>query len=75
MFRAAIGVECNSCHVFGEDMTGGHTNERQLDGNPKKLIARNMLHIVKRVSPRQPFPAHCIKSSGLERKLKRRGIV
>ena len=49
-FRAAIGVECNFCHVFGEDMTRGHTNERQLDGNPKKLIARNMLRIMQRIN-------------------------
>ena len=42
-FRAALGVECNFCHVFGDRRERGHADERHLDGNPKKLVARNML--------------------------------
>lgn len=49
-FRAAIGVECNFCHVFGAQLERGHANERELDGNPKKLIARGMIGMVKEIN-------------------------
>jgi hypothetical protein len=49
-FRAAVGVECNFCHVFGAQMERGHANERELDGNPKKLVARNMIGMVKEIN-------------------------
>lgn len=49
-FRAAIGVECNFCHVAGENMEKGHANERDLDVNPKKLIARNMIRMVQKIN-------------------------
>jgi hypothetical protein len=38
-FRAALSVECNFCHVFGDKHERGHADERQLDGNPKKIVA------------------------------------
>jgi len=49
-FRAAIGVECQFCHVAGENLEKGHANERELDLNPKKLIARNMVHMVQKIN-------------------------
>jgi hypothetical protein len=49
-FRAALGVECNFCHVFGRDNERGHADERQLDGNPKKLVARNMIGMLKEIN-------------------------
>jgi hypothetical protein len=49
-FRAALGVECNFCHVFGSDGERGHADERQLDGNPKKLVARNMIGMLKEIN-------------------------
>jgi hypothetical protein len=49
-FRAAIGVECNFCHVAGESLEKGHAQDRDLDLNPKKLIARNMIHMVQKVN-------------------------
>jgi hypothetical protein len=49
-FRAAIGVECNFCHVFGAQLERGHANERELDGNPKKLIARGMIGMMKEIN-------------------------
>ena len=49
-FRAAIGVECNFCHVAGAQMERGHANERDLDLNPKKLIARNMIGMLKEIN-------------------------
>lgn len=49
-FRAAVGVECNFCHVFGEHLQRGHADERDLDGNPKKLIARNMIGMLKEIN-------------------------
>src|SRR5439155_19387397 len=49
-FRAAVGVEGNSCHVFGERMERGHADERDLDDNPKKRIARNMIGMLKGIS-------------------------
>ena len=49
-FRAALGVECSFCHVFGARLERGHANERELDGNPKKLIARNMLGMVQEIN-------------------------
>jgi hypothetical protein len=49
-FRAALGVECNFCHVFGADNERGHADERQLDGNPKKLVARNMIGMLKEIN-------------------------
>lgn len=49
-FRAAIGVECNFCHVAGENLEKGHANDRELDLNPKKLIARNMIHMVQKIN-------------------------
>jgi hypothetical protein len=49
-FRAALGVECNFCHVFGDKHERGHADERQLDGNPKKLIARNMIGMLKEIN-------------------------
>lgn len=42
-FRAALGVECSFCHVFGDARERGHADERHLDGNPTKLVARNMI--------------------------------
>ena len=49
-FRAALGVECNFCHVFGTGHERGHADERQLDGNPKKLVARNMIGMLKEIN-------------------------
>jgi Photosynthetic reaction centre cytochrome C subunit len=49
-FRAALGVECNFCHVFGDKHERGHADERHLDGNPKKLIARNMIGMLKDIN-------------------------
>ena len=49
-FRAAIGVECNFCHVFGGRLERGHADERDLDGNPKKLVARSMIGMLKEVN-------------------------
>jgi hypothetical protein len=49
-FRAAIGVECNFCHVAGAHMELGHANDRELDLNPKKLIARNMIGMLKEIN-------------------------
>lgn len=49
-FRAALGVECNFCHVFGDRHERGHADERQLDGSPKKLIARNMIGMLKEIN-------------------------
>lgn len=49
-FRAAIGVECNFCHVFGAQLERGHASERELDGNPKKLIARAMIGMMKEIN-------------------------
>ena len=49
-FRAAIGVECNFCHVFGAQLEHGHASERELDGNPKKLIARGMIGMIKDIN-------------------------
>jgi Photosynthetic reaction centre cytochrome C subunit len=49
-FRAALGVECNFCHVFGDTHERGHADERHLDGNPKKLIARNMIGMLKAIN-------------------------
>lgn len=49
-FRAALGVECNFCHVFGDQRERGHADERHLDGNPKKLIARSMIGMVKAIN-------------------------
>ena len=48
-FRAAIGVECNFCHVAGAQLERGHANERELD-TPKKLVARNMIGMVKEIN-------------------------
>jgi hypothetical protein len=49
-FRAAIGVECNFCHVAGENLEKGQAQDRDLDLNPKKLIARNMIHMVQKIN-------------------------
>ena len=49
-FRAALGVECNFCHVFGDKHERGHADERHLDGSPKKLVARNMLGMLKEIN-------------------------
>jgi hypothetical protein len=49
-FRAALGVECNFCHVFGDKHERGHADERHLDGNPKKLVARNMIGMLKEIN-------------------------
>jgi photosynthetic reaction center cytochrome c subunit len=49
-FRAAIGVECNFCHVFGDHLDRGHADERDLDSNPKKLIARGMIGMLKEIN-------------------------
>ena len=49
-FRAALGVECNFCHVFGDKHERGHADERQLDGSPKKLVARNMIGMLKAIN-------------------------
>ena len=49
-FRAAIGVECNFCHVFGDRLERGHADERELDDNPKKRIARGMLGMLKDIN-------------------------
>jgi photosynthetic reaction center cytochrome c subunit len=47
--RAAIGVECNFCHVGGAQLERGHANERDFD-TPKKLTARNMMGMVKEIN-------------------------
>jgi hypothetical protein len=49
-FRAALGVECNFCHVFGDKHERGHADERHLDGSPKKLVARNMIGMLKDIN-------------------------
>jgi hypothetical protein len=49
-FRAAIGVECNFCHVAGAQMELGHANDRHLDLNPKKLIARSMIGMLQEIN-------------------------
>lgn len=49
-FRAALGVECNFCHVFGDRHERGHADERHLDGSPKKLVARNMIGMLKEIN-------------------------
>jgi hypothetical protein len=49
-FRAALGVECNFCHVFGDTHERGHADERHLDGSPKKLVARNMIGMLKEIN-------------------------
>ena len=49
-FRAAIGVECNFCHVFGDRLERGHADERHLDDNPKKRIARSMIGMLKEIN-------------------------
>jgi hypothetical protein len=49
-FRAALGVECNFCHVAGAQMERGHANERALDLNPKKQIARSMVGMLKEIN-------------------------
>ena len=49
-FRAAIGVECNFCHVSGDHLERGHANERDLDENPKKLIARSMIGMLEQIN-------------------------
>jgi hypothetical protein len=49
-FRAALGVECNFCHVFGDKHERGHADERHLDGSPKKLTARNMIGMLKEIN-------------------------
>lgn len=55
-FRAALGVECNFCHVFGSAHERGHADERHLDGNPKKIVARNMVGMLKEINAAL-FPA------------------
>jgi hypothetical protein len=49
-FRAAIGVECNFCHVAGAHLELGHANDRDLDLNPKKVIARNMVGMMQEIN-------------------------
>jgi len=55
-FRMSLGIECNFCHVSGDHMEHGHANNFQTgegrwdDGNPKKLIARNMIKMVKDIN-------------------------
>ena len=49
-FRAALGVECNFCHVFGDRLERGHADERHLDDNPKKRIARSMIGMLKEIN-------------------------
>src|SRR6266699_4069444 len=50
MFRSALGVECNFCHVAGDFQEKGHIGDRQSDSNPKKLIARNMIRMTKEIN-------------------------
>jgi hypothetical protein len=50
LFRSALGVECNYCHVAGELQEKGHVGDRQSDANPKKLIARNMIRMTKQIN-------------------------
>jgi Photosynthetic reaction centre cytochrome C subunit len=50
LFRSALGVECNYCHVAGEFQEKGHVGDRQSDANPKKLIARNMIRMTKEIN-------------------------
>lgn len=51
--RMSLGVECNYCHVYGDRLEHGHANDfetgegRWDDGNPKKLIAREMIRLVR----------------------------
>jgi hypothetical protein len=49
-FRAALGVECNFCHVFGDRHERGHADERHSDGSPKKLVAPNMIGMLKEIN-------------------------
>ena len=49
-FRAAIGVECNFCHVAGARMELGHANDRHSDLNPIKLIARSMIGMTQEIN-------------------------
>ena len=58
-FRAALGVECNFCHVFGDKGERGHADERHLDGNPKKLVARNMIGMLEAINAAL-FPADAV---------------
>jgi hypothetical protein len=50
LFRSALGVECNYCHVAGELQEKGHVGDRQSDANPKKVIARNMIRMTKDIN-------------------------
>ena len=50
LFRSALGVECNFCHVAGEEQEKGHNGDRQSDANPKKLIARDMIRMTKQIN-------------------------
>jgi hypothetical protein len=44
-FTQALGVKCDHCHV---------ANDRASDDNPKKLIARNMIQMVKDINSKFP---------------------
>jgi hypothetical protein len=44
-FTQALGVKCDHCHVG---------NDRASDDNPKKLIARNMIQMVKDINAKFP---------------------
>lgn len=50
LYRSALGVECNFCHVAGTEQEKGHTGDRQSDANPKKLIAREMIRMTKQIN-------------------------
>jgi hypothetical protein len=50
LFRSSLGVECNFCHVAGDEQEKGHTGDRQSDANPKKLIARDMIRMAKLIN-------------------------
>jgi len=36
--------------VLGDKHERGHADERHLDGNPKKLVARNMIAMIKEIN-------------------------
>ncbi len=46
----SLGVECNYCHVSGDFQERGHNGDRQSDGNPRKLIARDMIKMTKEIN-------------------------
>lgn len=50
VLRTSLGVECNYCHVSGDFQERGHVGDRQSDDNPRKLIARDMIKMTKKIN-------------------------